>query len=87
MFYSWECLSFVRNNHSTLDLVVKNQQDLLCLLHVLEHNKFKEGETPEGCLRGVKALKFKMKLSYQCWKQERNPHDIFFIAIQRTLSD
>lgn len=28
-----------------------------------------------------------MKISYQCWKQGQKPHDIFFMALQRTLSD
>jgi len=43
MFYAWECLSLVLKNRSTIDFVIKDNKDLMCLLHVLVHglNKIK----------------------------------------------
>lgn len=46
MFYAWQCLSIVRKNGTTLDLTIKDQVDLMCLLHVLRHKNMKPGWEP-----------------------------------------
>ena len=35
LFYSWECVSLVRKEFTTLDLVIKDMNELLCLIHVV----------------------------------------------------
>ena len=35
VFYSWECVSFVKRNGSTLDLVIPSSPDLLSLIHIV----------------------------------------------------
>jgi hypothetical protein len=35
VFYSWECVSLIRPNSTTLDFVIKDPTDLMFLLHVL----------------------------------------------------
>ena len=37
MFYAWECVSIVLNNHTTVDLVIKDMNELMCLLHLIHH--------------------------------------------------
>ena len=36
VFYSWQCVSLVLTNY-TVDLVVKDDAEMMCLLHVLTH--------------------------------------------------
>lgn len=36
-FYAWECFSLVRANHTTLDFVIKDMNDLMCFMHVMHH--------------------------------------------------
>ena len=84
MFYSWECVSIYRSNRTTLDFVIKDSFELMYLLHFLNHVKNKNADIlakPIGCLRNAKVLKMKMKISYQCWKQNIKPHDVFFMAV------
>ena len=40
MFYPWECLSLVRINFTTLDLVIKDSTDLLSLIHFVFRKLF-----------------------------------------------
>ena len=37
MFYAWEAVSIVLGNGTTVDFVVKDNYDLMVLLHVLQH--------------------------------------------------
>ena len=37
MFYAWEVVSIVLGNGTTVDFVVKDNYDLMVLLHVLQH--------------------------------------------------
>ena len=68
MFYSWECVSLVQGSH-TADFVIKDMRQMMCLLHVLQHRTMQEPVPGQkGCLRGLKVLKVKMKLSYECWR-------------------
>ena len=39
MFYSWECISFVKKNGTTLDLVIPSAPDLLSLIHVVHKHE------------------------------------------------
>lgn len=91
LFYSWECLSIVRANNTTLDFVVKDPYDLMYLYHCLVHSQMKKPALrlpgSKGCLSTIKVMKFKMKISYESWKQKQRPHDIILMALQRTLSD
>jgi len=34
-FYNWQCVSLVRRNMTTLDLIVRDNTDLMTLLNVL----------------------------------------------------
>ena len=63
LFLSWECISVIRDNNTSLDLVIEDQHALFCLMHCLKHIIF-----PcfgQNCLRNQKMLRFKMKLAYE----------------------
>lgn len=61
----------MRSNHTTLDLVIKDTNKIMCLLHVMHHSERTSNVlvSSTGCLRLAKCLKFKMKVGYECWKQ------------------
>lgn len=84
MFYAWDCVSLIMSNNTTVDFVVKDNHNLMCLLHVLQH-KLRCVKEELGCLCGFKFLKVKMKLSYQCRKQDIELADLFYNALYRSL--
>ena len=38
LFYSWECVSLVKMNGSTLDLVIPSSEDLMSFLHIIHRH-------------------------------------------------
>ena len=36
-FYAWECMSLVMANRTTVDFVIKDNFQMMCLLHVLQN--------------------------------------------------
>ena len=70
MFYAWECVSLVIDSY-TVDFVIKEPSQMMYLLHVLQHKTMQEpAPGQKGCLRGLKVLKTKMKISYECWRRQ-----------------
>ena len=74
LFYSWQCVSLLRQDRTTFDIVVKDMHHLMCFLHVM-HRLIYEVEIPEedqrvkagrstSYMSVYKMLKFKMKVSY-----------------------
>ena len=35
IFYAWECVSFIRKDGTTFDIVVKDMHEILCLIHIV----------------------------------------------------
>ena len=74
IFYSWQCVSLLRKDGTTFDVVVKDMHELMCLLHVMHRMIYgvDEKEEDELIRQGkstsymslYKMLKFKMKVSY-----------------------
>ena len=42
VFYSWECVSFLKKSGSTLDLTISSVPDLMALIHVVHHHIYHE---------------------------------------------
>ena len=89
MFYAWECVSLMMDNFTTVDLVIRDNHSLMCLLHVLFHNvkSQEKNASSKSCLSQIKFIKAKMKLSYTCRKQQVEMADLFYNALFRTLRD
>ena len=74
MFYAWECVSLVMGSSRTsVDFVVKDNTDLMCLLHVIRHGLNNQVSSSiencqtintTSCLSMYRVLSFKMKLAY-----------------------
>ena len=68
---------------TSLDFVIKNQNFMLALLHVLHVKVYKPG-TPDF-MKIYKQLKLKMKLAYESWKRQIELSTLFHYAILKTL--
>ena len=75
VFQAWECLSLLRTNGTTFDLVVKNMEQLMALLHFLHRNVYKTEEADQ--LHLYKLLKFKMKLGFEMWNRRLKMAELF----------
>ena len=84
MFYSWECVSLLRENGTTLDLVIQNSQNLMALIHVVRKNI--DGlEFQEGIMFSYKLMKFKMKLAFESWNKKIKLNELIWRAIFKTI--
>ena len=83
IFYSWECISFVKKNGTTLDLVIPSSPDLLALIHIV--HKHVHRETDNKFLYIYKLLKFKMKLAYESWIKRISLGELIQRAVFKTL--
>ena len=57
MFYAWQCVSLVMAlSKTSVDFVIKDDTDLICLLHVLKHGLSEEknykcqAKKPTSCI-------------------------------------
>ena len=98
MFHAWECISlFIDSTRTSVDFVVKDSTDMMCLLHVIRHglSKVRRNCIPlrvdkgpligDCCLSYYRVLKFKMKLSYMARVKDTSWTDLFQQAVQKTL--
>ena len=89
IFYSWECISLIRSNGTTLDLVIPDQSHLMALIHFthmhVDKPEEKLGEKMKNFLSVYKKLKFKMKLSYESWNRRITLGQLIQNAVFKTL--
>ena len=65
MFYAWECVSILRENDTTLDLVIPFTPNLMALIYVVYNHIYKPEDN--SFMDIYRVLKFRMKLSYEAW--------------------
>lgn len=71
--------------YSTLDFVVKNEDQMLALLNVLSHKYY---EQVDGSMTRIfMKMRFRMKLSYEFWRRNCKLSELFYHAIDKTLSE
>ena len=87
-FYDWECVSIVRENGTTLDLVIKDYKAALCLIHFLHrHCLIEKGGAevdPRFMLR-YKMTKFQMKLQYEAYCRNIKTSTLIHYAVMKTM--
>ena len=74
-FFNWQCVSLVRENGTTLDLLIYDSSDLMVLINVVQAAIFKPVD--QRRLDFFKMLKIKMKLGYISWHEHTKPKYIF----------
>lgn len=84
-FYPWQCITLVRS-HSTTDFVIKDESDMMALLHVLHYLIYKPKSGTRFMLL-YKMMKLQMKLSYQAWTTKKRVKDVILRAIEKTLEE
>ena len=85
LFYSWECVSLVKANNTTLDLVIECGPSLLALIHVVHRHVYQSQDIEFLYL--YKMMKFKMKLAYECWIKKIRIGELIQRAIFKTIVD
>ena len=71
---------------NTLDFVIKDEESMMSLLVVISRLVY--GIDRDTSYREIYSkLKFKMKLSYQCWQQKQDLRELVCSAIQKTLDE
>jgi len=66
-FYPWECVSLMRR-FSTLDFIIKDDGHMMAFLNVIGRRVYQQ--TDSEFIKVFRKMKFKMKLSYECWRQK-----------------
>ena len=69
--------------YSTLDLAVTNAIDLMALIHVC--GRLIKKQDNSEFLHLIRNIKFKMKLSYECWHKNMQLTELLKKAIIKTL--
>ena len=72
-------------SYSTLDFAITNPSDLMALIHV-GGRKIKKQED-SSYLELIRKLKFKMKLSYECWNNDIQLSGLVTRAISKTIDE
>ena len=83
IFHSWECVSFIRKNGTTLDLRMKDHNNLLALIHVVYKHVYEPIDT--SFLTLYRILKCRMKVAYEAYMQRISIKDVLLRAIFKTL--
>lgn len=89
-FKPWECVSLIRrDNGATLDLIIKDRKELMCLLSVLGHALY-GADVHKVFIKQMLRMQFKMKISYSSWLRKkqigRNIIDSILVTLEERFS-
>ena len=92
--YPWECISLIRKNLTTLDFVIKDSTPLMALIHIAYAHihseidrKHKIRLESRDFMPVFQRLKFKIKISYSCWKNQKYLPDQILSSIGKTIEE
>lgn len=63
--YNWQCVSLMRRDTTTLDLIIKDNADMMVFLNVVQQAVYRPAL--QNRLNFFKLQKFKMVLAYMAW--------------------
>ena len=81
--FNWQCVSFIRKNGTSLDLILKDKSDIMVLINVVQSMLYKPSN--QDRLIFFKVLRFKMKIGFVSWQKHIKPANLFLQAILKTL--
>ena len=84
-FHPWECISLVSRNGHTLDLVIKDEGHMMAVLNVLVRSIYAQQDSK--FLKVFMRLKFKAKLSYECWRKQITLRQFLLQAIIKSVQE
>ena len=84
MFQAWECVSLLRKNGATFDLVVKDMAQLMALIHFV-HRSVHKSANSRDVVHLYKLQKLRMKLGFEMWNRRLRLAEVFEQAVQSTL--
>ena len=71
--------------YSTLDFVVKDEANMMALLHVTGRQFYNQADS--DFLRIFRMLKMKMKMGYECWHKGKDFKDLVLESIDKTIEE
>ena len=88
-FYPWECLSLVTVNGTTLDFVITDSNKMMALLAILSRTIYnlEADKDFNDLMRIYLQLKFKMKLSYECYRKKVKLEEVIIRGIKKTVKE
>ena len=89
IFYAWQCVSILLWGETTVDFVVKDNTDLMCLLHVLRQGFSPQSNASDSnnSLSFYRVQKFRMKLSYMARQKQTSIIELWFNALLKSLTE
>ena len=64
-FFDWQCISFVRWNGTSLDLIVRNNDEMMALINIVQQYLYRPGKQLR--LKFWQSLRFKIIVGYEAW--------------------
>ena len=88
-FYSWECVSLVTVDATTLDFVISDCADMMAFLSIMSRHiyKLKEDTQSHSMMRIFSWLKLKMKLAHEAFMSSVEMKDVVAKAIHQTVAE
>ena len=71
--------------YSTLDFVVKDEANMMALLHVTGRQFYNQADG--DFLRIFRMLKMKMKMGYECWQKGKDFKVLVLDSIEKTIEE
>ena len=81
----------------TVDFIIKQDMEMMCLIHLLVHklgggpktleSSSKASLQVDDCLRPYKFMKFRMRISYFAWLRNMPINELLMKAIIKTLTE
>ena len=78
-FYNWQCVSLVRWGGTTLDLIIRDEEELMALINVIQQSIYKPEKQKR--LRYWEHLRLKMKIGFESWTRHQTPKMRFLQAL------
>lgn len=84
-YVNYQCVSLIRKNGTTLDLVIRNEQSLMVFINAVQQALYKPSEQKNLRLFGL--MRLRMFLSFASWRRRTKISTMLMQAIIRTLVD
>ena len=87
MFTPWTCISLLKHDETTLDLRIDDPTPLMAFIHIT-YSKIRDlDESQDQFMKVFQMLKFKMKLSYSCWREKKDMVDHVLKSIKDSIEE
>ena len=87
VFTPWTCISLVKHDETTLDFRIDDPTPLMAFIHITYAKIRGLDESQNQFMKVFQMLKFKMKLSYSCWREKKDMSDHVLKSIKDSIDE